>query len=115
MPERRHHKRIRKRIYIRCKNEVLSIEGVTLDFCPGGVFVITNQTLPPKSVIEIELWLNEESPVHCRGVVTWVNRGQIDHYPPGFGAQFLNLTDESEGRIFSSFIEQDQEWSSIPW
>lgn len=115
MFQRRHYKRISKRIFIKCMNEALEFEGVTLDICPGGVFVITDQLLPPKSVLDIECWLDEDTPLHCRGEVTWVNRGQVIHYPAGFGLQFLGLSRSGMERLQQFCTEIDQDSLVIPW
>ncbi|HOV86412.1 MAG TPA: PilZ domain-containing protein [Syntrophobacteraceae bacterium] len=93
--DRRSSKRTRKVIRIQWKNEDVVHDGVTLDICPGGIFVITSQKVPPSSQIHLQLWLGKDSPLSCRGRVTWVNRGQVVYYPPGFGVQFLDLPEES--------------------
>ena len=115
MVQRRLHKRVPKQILIKCKNGALSFDGLSLDICPGGVFVVTGNLLPPKSAIDIELWLDEDSPVHCVGEVTWVNRGQVIHYPPGFGVQFIDLMDTSMDCLLKLCLDQDQDGCAIPW
>lgn len=113
MTEKRYHKRTHKELRIMWKNEDVAFDGVTLDMCPGGVFVVSNRLLPPKSVIDIELLLGSESIVQCRGQVAWLNRGEVMHYPPGFGIQFLDLSEEALGILLSICTEQDQEWNEM--
>ena len=115
MVQRRHHKRVLKRILIKCRNETLSFDGVSLDICPGGVFVITENLLLPKTMIDVELWLDEDEPLHCIGEVTWVNRGQVIHYPPGFGLQFIELSESTMECLLRFCTDRDQEGWTMPW
>lgn len=115
MAQRRHHKRVFREIHITCKNEVLAVDGVTLDICQGGVFIITENLLPPKSIVNVELWLDGDSPLRCLGQVTWLNRGQVIHYPAGFGLQFLELPSASIECLDRFCFEQEQEGWAIPW
>ena len=46
------------------------------------------------TLLEMEIRLNRELPVRCRGEVVWANRGQVDSYPPGFGVRFIDLSDD---------------------
>lgn len=114
MEERRNFKRIRREIRITWKNESVGFDGLTLDICPTGVFVVTNQLLPPKTIVELELWIDSDRPLHCRGKVTWVNRGQLVYYPQGFGMQFLDLERDFISRLLPLCAAQDQEWPDIP-
>jgi Tfp pilus assembly protein PilZ len=68
----------------------VTFEGVTLDICPGGLFVISAQVVPPNISLHLEVLLDDGSVMMCRGKVAWVNLGQLDHYPPGFGVEFLD-------------------------
>ena len=115
MVQRRHHERILRRIHIACRNETLEIEGMTLDICPGGVFIITENLLPACSLVDVDLWLDDDSPLHCVGEVTWVNRGQVIHYPSGFGLQFLELPPASIECLDRFCFRQEQDGWAIPW
>ena len=110
MTERRHQKRIHKQLKIMWKNEDIAFDGITLDICPGGVFIVTNRLLPPKSIIDIDLWLGYETSVRCRGEVVWLNRGEVMHFPPGFGVQFLDISEEALNLLLPLQMEQDQDW-----
>jgi Tfp pilus assembly protein PilZ len=94
MVERRFYSRLKRSLRIRWKNQDLDFLGVTGDLCPGGVFVVTDAQLPIHTVLEMEIWLERELPVRCRGEVTWINRGQVVSYPQGFGVQFIDLPDD---------------------
>lgn len=94
MIERRLYGRLKRNLRIRWKNEELDFLGVTRDICPGGVFVVTETQLPARSVLDMEIWLDRELPVRCRGEVAWVNRGEVVSYPPGFGVQFIDLASD---------------------
>lgn len=94
MNGRRLYKRLRRTLHIRWKNEELDFLGVTSDICPGGVFVVTEARLPVLSVLDMEIWLERELPVRCRGEVVWVNRGQVISYPAGFGVHFIDLSED---------------------
>ncbi|MFP5211863.1 MAG: PilZ domain-containing protein [Acidobacteriota bacterium] len=95
MDERRNHDRVRRQLMITCRNETVNFETVTMDICPGGVFIVTNKLLAPKTMLDIEIHFDSASPVVCRGEVTWVNRGQVVYYPAGFGVRFKDIPLES--------------------
>lgn len=94
MVERRFFSRLKRTFRIRWKNQDLDFLGVTIDICPGGVFVVTNTQLPKRTILDMEIWLERELPVRCKGEIIWVNRGQVVSYPAGFGIQFIDLSDE---------------------
>jgi hypothetical protein len=94
MNERRFYKRLKRTLRIRWRNEELDFLGVTSDICPGGVFVVTETDLPVLSTLDMEIWLERELPVRCRGEIAWINRGQVISYPAGFGVHFIDLSDD---------------------
>jgi hypothetical protein len=57
--------------------------------------VVTDKLLPVRALLDMEIWIEREIPVRCRGEVIWVNRGQVVSYPPGFGIQFIDLSDDN--------------------
>lgn len=87
----RRYSRTLKELRIKWRDETLKFEELTLDICPGGVFIVSNEPVHRGSILDLELFTTSESSVQCRGQVVWVNRGQLAHYPPGFGIQFLCL------------------------
>ena len=114
MTENRRQKRIQKQLKIMWKNENVAFDGVTLDICPGGVFIVTNRLLPPRSIIEIDLMLGCDSSVRCRGEIVWINRGEVIHFPPGFGVQFLDVTEEVLHLLLPLQRGEEQEdWEEI--
>ncbi len=94
MVERRLYSRLKRSFRIRWKNQDLDFLGVTGDLCPGGVFVVTEAQLPIHTILEMEIWLERELPVRCRGEIIWVNRGQVVSYPQGFGIHFIDLSED---------------------
>ncbi|MCE5242421.1 MAG: PilZ domain-containing protein [Syntrophobacteraceae bacterium] len=112
MIDRRYFERVRRDLRISLKSEQVSFDGVTLDICPGGVFIISAQVLPRGSVVDMELWVSDGGSIRCRGEVTWVNRGQVSHYPPGFGVQFMDLSGDSLKRVLNACMERD---ADSPW
>jgi Tfp pilus assembly protein PilZ len=93
---RRRHERTSREFLIKWEDQAVVFQGITLDICPGGLFVITSQVLPTNCLLQLEIILEDGSSTTCRGKVAWVNRGQLDHYPPGFGVEFLNLPVETQ-------------------
>jgi len=90
MPEQRHHRRYPRRLRVSCKNQQLAFESLTQDIGAGGVFIITSQLLPPDSPIDLEISFGADDPViHCRGRIAWINAGQVETFPPGFGVEFM--------------------------
>ena len=61
----------------------------------GGVFLETEEVLPPESRVNLEFRLPcRESPVLCQGRVAWVNHPRKivkAQLPPGMGLQFMDL------------------------
>ncbi|HQN18685.1 MAG TPA: PilZ domain-containing protein [Syntrophobacteraceae bacterium] len=112
MFDKRTFRRFRKQSTIRWNQEEVRFEGITQDICPGGVFIITGtaSVLPPRSIIEIELWIGDEDhPLLSLGEVVWANHGQLVNYPPGFGVKFLNLKRELQERLIRLCEEIEEE------
>ncbi len=90
--ERRSHVRVRKGLRVFWDEGEVRCSGLTLDICPGGLFLITTMQLPLKSRLKLEIWPDDcRDPVRCRAEIVWVNRGQLDSFPPGFGLRFLDV------------------------
>ncbi len=105
----RKHERLTKRFYIRWKNESLEFDDITLDICPGGVFIVSNQMIPPDTVLDMVVAVSHEYSVSCQGKVAWVNHGQLPHYPPGFGVEFLNLPEDVALWLLQMCHDNEQE------
>ncbi|MEW6660064.1 MAG: PilZ domain-containing protein [Thermodesulfobacteriota bacterium] len=89
MLDQRRHRRYHRQLQVNCINPKLAFESLTRDICPGGVFVITSHLLPVDSPIDLEISFGLNDPIlHCRGRIAWINAGQIETFPPGFGVEF---------------------------
>ena len=100
MPEQRRQRRQQRQLRVSCKNPELAFESLTRDICAGGVFIITDQTLPLGSPIDLEISFSAQDPVlHCRGRIAWVNAGQLETFPPGFGVEFVDEDEPALRRL----------------
>jgi uncharacterized protein (TIGR02266 family) len=100
MLERRHYHRYPRQLRVRCKNVQLAFDSLTRDICSGGVFIITSHFLPPDSAVDLEFSLGGDEPaIHCRGRIAWINAGQLETFPPGFGVEFLDGDAQMMGRL----------------
>jgi uncharacterized protein (TIGR02266 family) len=100
MPDLRHHRRYCRRLRVNCKNPQLAFDSLTRDICAGGVFVITDHQLPLNSPIDLEIFFDGSEPaIHFRGRIAWVNAGQVETFPPGFGVEFLEVEEQMMGRL----------------
>lgn len=99
----------RKRSYrIFWNHDEVQCVGVTLDICPGGIFVVTCMQLPETSQLDLEIWSGDSvSPLRCRGEVVWVNRGEIVTFPPGFGLKFIEMEPETAALLIQWCIGDD--------
>ncbi len=96
MVENRRHRRFEKKLRVSWRNEELCFQSFTKDICAGGVFIVTSTLVRPKEIIELEIISNTSSSVlHCCGRVIWVNHGQVESFPPGFGVEILGVDQES--------------------
>jgi len=97
--ENRAHKRARRKLRVRWDDEEILFESFTRDICPGGLFIVTSRVVPLRRVIELELSQEHQPMVRCLGRVMWVNNGQVESFPPGFGIEFLDPCDGSLRKI----------------
>ena len=100
--DRRRCKRVRREFQVTWSKGDTTFDGVTKDICPGGVFIVTTHLLKVGSTIQIELQVDEPSPLCCCGEVAWTSQLQIRSLPSGFGVRFVDLPD----RAFSFFRSQ---------
>lgn len=99
LDQRRHH-RYPRQLRVTCKDSQLAFESLTRDICPGGVFIITSHLLPLDSPIDLEISFGADDPVmHCRGRIAWINTGQLETLPPGFGVEFLEVDEKTIGPL----------------
>lgn len=102
MPEMRRHARLERNLKVTWKNQELVFNGFTKDICVGGVFIVTSRSVRPKDIIKLELSYNGPEPfIHCVGRVIWVNQGQVESFPPGFGVEILDIDPASLEHLLS--------------
>jgi Tfp pilus assembly protein PilZ len=99
--ERRRHKRFKCEIKVSWRNGEILTDGHTWDISADGVFICTNDIIPPKSIVDMELVFGSENPIRCRGRVAWVNRGQLESFPPGFGVELLDTENRVAERLLT--------------
>lgn len=100
--EQRRHPRYLRRLRVICRNPQLAFESLSRDISAGGVFIITDQLLPLHSPIDLEISFGKDDPViHCRGRIAWINTGQLETFPPGFGVEFVADDARKMGRLLS--------------
>lgn len=110
MVEKRRHKRIQQRLKVSWKKHKHAFESFTRDICEGGVFIITSHPMSPKDVLELELSYSDSEPsIRCVGRVMWVNDGQVESFPPGFGVEVLNIDQQSLDLLLSRCEEMEME------
>ncbi|MEW6386445.1 MAG: PilZ domain-containing protein [Thermodesulfobacteriota bacterium] len=101
MLERRRQARFKRQFSVTFKSKQDVFEGVVRDVSDGGLFIITDKVLPPKSTIDLEFMLFSGEPINCRGTIIWVNNGQLETYPPGFGVEFLEIDGHDLSRLIT--------------
>jgi uncharacterized protein (TIGR02266 family) len=102
MPEQRHHRRYPRRLRVSCKNQQLAFDSLTRDICAGGVFIITSHLLPPDSTVDLEISFGvDDQVIHCQGRIAWINAGQVETFPPGFGVEFVPGDEQLMGRFLN--------------
>ena len=78
--------------------------GYTVNMSAGGLFLRTDQPLPPGEEVKLEFSLpGNNQPILCRGRVAWVTSAKTPanaHHPPGMGIEFLDLEEERELKGF---------------
>lgn len=98
----RRHERLERNLKVTWQDQELVFNGFTKDICAGGVFIVTSRPVRPRDIIKLELASNGSEPViHCVGRVIWVNRGQVESFPPGFGVEILDIDSESLENLLS--------------
>lgn len=102
MSDRRHHRRYSRQLRVSCKSRPLAFDSLTRDICGGGMFIVTETMLPVDSQLDLEISRGADDPViRCRGRIAWINQGQVETFPPGFGVELLELEERLMGRLFA--------------
>jgi len=100
MLDQRRQRRYPRQLRVRCRNPQLAFDSLTRDICAGGVFIITSHLLPLDSAIDLEISFGTDEPfIHCRGRIAWINAGQVETFPPGFGVEFVEADEQIMGRL----------------
>ena len=108
MVENRRHRRYERKLRVTWRNEELCLQSFTKDICAGGVFIITNSLVRPKEILHLELTSTGAAPaLRCYGRVIWVNHGQVECFPPGFGVEILGMDQQSLESLLSFCEEMD--------
>ena len=95
MPDRRQHPRFLRRLRVIWKDQQLAYECLTRDICMGGVFIVSDHLFPRNSPINLEISIGmDDSVLTCRGRIAWINAGQVETCPPGFGVEFLEVDEK---------------------
>lgn len=89
--ERRRSDRYRHQVKVRWVNSGVTGGGYTWDICRYGAFISSQGTAPLNSIVDFEIDPGDgRETIRCRGQVVWVNQGQLEGYPPGFGIEFVD-------------------------
>mgnify|MGYP000855222564 FL=1 len=107
MGDRRRLRRFQCKVRVRWSDGEIVSEGHTWDVSSDGGFICSNPVMPANRTVDLEFFLATGSSVRCRGRVAWVNRGQLESYPPGFGVEFLSLESGAIERILDCYDDAD--------
>jgi Tfp pilus assembly protein PilZ len=100
MADQRQHPRYSHQLRVSCKNQQLAFDCLTRDICMGGVFIISTHRFPMHSPIDLEISFGaDDARISCLGRVAWINAGQVETCPPGFGVEFLEVDEATLGRL----------------
>ena len=99
--ERRRSKRFEHEIAVSWHNGEEHAQGATCDICNHGAFVRSREVVPVNSVVDFEIDPGQgKEKIHCRAQIVWVNMGQLEGYPPGFGIEFVDGEEQLKGIVF---------------
>jgi hypothetical protein len=89
MRERRRQRRIRQQLEVTWRNAQSAGTGVTWNISVDGAYIATPDAVAVKSIVDLEIHPGDgRAPLRCTGRVIWLNQGQVDMFPPGFGIEF---------------------------
>ena len=102
--------RVSARLQIRFGfNHQQLLTDYSVNLSAGGVFIETAEALAVDTPLTLEFsFPDNPQPIHCRGRVAWVNRGEplvCPNLPPGLGVQFLDLN-LADLHALRSFIDK---------
>ncbi len=96
-PGRRGRPRSLLEVEITLGSESHFFAGITNDISTGGVFVVTYESPPIGTDLEMRFYLPSAT-VRARGSVRW-SRRESEHAPPGVGVAFTSLSREDREEI----------------
>ena len=105
--ERRRSGRFRHKVRVSWRNSGEMGDGATWDICRYGAFISSREIAPLNGVVDFEIDPgNGRDVVRCRGQVVWINQGQLEGYPPGFGIEFTD-DEEKVRNLLTSLAENN--------
>jgi hypothetical protein len=105
--ERRRSDRARHQVKVSWRGSGAIGDGTTWDLCRHGAFINSPETAPLNGIVDFEIDPGDgREAMHCRGQVVWVNQGQLESYPAGFGIEFMD-DDEQVKRFLISIATGD--------
>lgn len=107
--KRRRHTRIDLSASVSLNSDSNFYTGFTENISCGGVFVATERQAEPGTEVSLVIELPDGGePIPARALVRWVREpNENNDVAPGFGAEFLNLSEASKKRI-NEFIATRQ-------
>ncbi len=93
--------RIQCRMKAKFKAYGVTLSGEVVDIAPNGVYMAADYEVEKGTIIEVVFQLPDATGavVQAKGKVAWLNRGSWQRktgYPPGFGVEFIALTEASK-------------------
>lgn len=98
--ERRTSPRRKLQVGIGLHSDSQIFVGFSEDLSDGGVFVATQQRLPPGAPVVLDLELPTGARLSCHGRVAWVREG-CDQHRPGLGVAFQELSQADREAILA--------------
>ncbi|GAB4435879.1 MAG: hypothetical protein OHK0040_07110 [bacterium] len=113
MQDNRRDPRVPLKLKVKLKRENFEGEFYTANVSRGGIFVETPEPFSLEDVLDIELFLNEEERIVCKGKVVWLSHeNEKSFYLPGMGLKFEDITlkdRERLGQFLGEIIIKEQE------
>ncbi|HLO26351.1 MAG TPA: response regulator [Geobacteraceae bacterium] len=93
--------RIPCRIKAKFKAYGVTLSGEVIDIAPNGIYLAADYEVERGTILEVVFPLPDESGsvIQAKGKVAWLNKSSWQKktgYPPGFGIEFIALTEASK-------------------
>lgn len=103
--ERRRSGRFRHEVRVSWINGGTHAGGATCDICCSGAFIRSKEVVPLNSIVDLEIDPGDgQDKIITRAQVVWINAGQLEDYPPGFGIEFVDGEENLEQMIIGLTI-----------